>query len=178
MPIRCQLDTKVQQVKSKVRADVEARMVMAADGLRAHVAAELDGGSLPIHSDTTALAKSLYVQSETASDYDKARGQAKVAYVTSASRWSQAVRAELDGRAYSPEHFDARCAPEEPLTAGQGSIKAAVATMLIYGLWWEYGHSNLFTKADEPARYWFTPTVHRWCAAYLTGYFSGLLQGR
>src|SRR5690606_25354725 len=106
--------------------------------------------------------------------YAARMGAAAAAYVSGASKWEDAVRATVDGTAYSPQHFTERVAPEEPLP-GNASAAVAVGTMLAWGLWWELGHYNVFTDKDEPARAWLQTTAETWTRANLESYFADLV---
>lgn len=169
------LKSRIPQTKARVRVELGKRLGKAANELRKDLASALDGGALPIASDTQALAKSLFVQSEQGSDYDSAKGAAESAYVNNASQWSDAVRENVDGTAYSPEHFKNRVAPEDTLPFDADVARAAVATMLAWGYWWEMGHKNAFTQRDEPGREWMHPFAVQWATKNLEGYFKNLV---
>ncbi len=166
--------SRIPQVKRQVAKELQKRLTKAASDCRKHVAQQLDSGSLPINSDTHALAKSLFVQSPTTSDYAARLGAAATAYVSGAAKWQDAVRKSVDGTAYSAAHFGDRVAPEEPLPQGTATAAVAIGTMLAYGLWWELGHKNAFTGKDEPARAWLEGTVMAWTLTNLEGYFLNL----
>lgn len=169
------LTSRIPKVKREVAKELQKRLASAARDCRKYVADQLDSGALPIHSDTHALAKSLFVQTPTGSDYATRLGAAAAAYISGASKWQDAVRDAVDGTAYSPEHFAERVAPEEPLNKGNATAAAAVGTMLAWGLWWELGHKNIFTTKDEPARAWLETTATAWVMANLEGYFANLV---
>lgn len=169
------LRSRIRQVKRQANRELQKRLERAANDFREHLAEQLNSGALPIQSDTRALAESLFVQTPAKSDYAARLGAASAAYLSGASKWEDAVRATVDGTAYSPEHFTERVAPEEPLSQGSANAAAAIGTMLAWGLWWELGHHNIFTDKDEPARAWMQTTAEAWAHANLESYFADLI---
>jgi hypothetical protein len=159
-------------VLKAIRVAAQPRLDIMADELRNHLAAELDGGSLPIHSDTMALSTSLSVQTPQGSDSDIRTSAARAQYLAE-GRHTAAVRLNVTQKAYTAPHFDERVAPEEILL-GSG-VRARVFTRLAYGAWWFFGHDNVFTKRYETPRDWIERPAIEFAAAKAHTYFMGLV---
>src|ERR1017187_8963999 len=159
--MKTQFQSRFPQVRIQVHRQLEGMTTEAAKGLRDSLAAALNDGALPIQSDTKALAASLYVKSTGMNDYEERLAEAHLAYVGSPSKHAAGVQAMLTPAAYSDEHFAERVQPDEPRPEKPGTVVAAVCTMLAYGLFWEMGHSNLYTKREEH-RPWMLPLAAVW----------------
>ncbi len=145
---------RLTELRIALPLKVEARLTAQALELRAALKSALDAGHLPIRTDTGALAESLYVQTAAGSDYNERRAAAESVY--HGSKYEASVRAKATANAYTPEHFEARVAPEEALPQVPGEVTTVVATMLAWGFLWEFGHYNRVTEQEEQ-RPWMTP---------------------
>lgn len=134
--------------RRRIHESLQKRIERAAKELREHLVHALEN-DLPIHSDTEALAKSLYVQTPGGSDYEDRLREAEEAYLNGESRWRDFVQEFVSSEAYTAEHFAERVAEEEALPEMGGNPRASVATMLAWGYWWQYGHNNAFTGNYE-----------------------------
>lgn len=107
-------------------------------GTRTITSPGLRGWTSGLNRDTGALASSIYVFGPRFNDYDKCLSRARALYLTR----------------YKSEHFDQRQlpkieAPRQLAGAGVSSAQAGFATCLKYGLWWEKGHDNRWTRRHE-----------------------------
>lgn len=161
--------------KLQLQRELEKRVGLAANDLRGEIRAALEEGRFRLGSDTGALAASLYVQTAQGSDYANALNTAAARYLSEDSRWMEWVRAKVEPDAYEKSHFAERVAPEEALTQEQGKARAAVATMLAYGVLWEQGHYNRLTERDESPRHWMSQTAMDWQFAKLADFFRELI---
>lgn len=155
-----------------IRAQMQPRMTIAADEMRNALAASLDAGDLPIHSDTMALSKSLSVMTPQGSDGAERLADAATAYMAGGHH-TAGVRRFVTAYAYTDEHFNDRVAPEEPLLPG--GVQAKVFTSLSYGYYWFIGHNNVYTGRDEAPRDWIMPFATAWATENMTRYFEAVL---
>jgi hypothetical protein len=163
-------------VAEKVISDkCDAILAQCARELRDELKKALDMGALPIQSDTHALADSLYVKTKHGSDYEAHLAAAAAAYMGNESQWRGAIRQTVTPDAYTAGHFAERVAPEEPLKVKQNASRAAVATMLAYGTFWQYGHHNQFTNREEH-RPWMDQMAYDWAFKNMAQHFYGLLS--
>jgi len=107
-------------------------------GQRTVTSPGLRGWTGGLNKDTGALAASIYVFGPRLNDYDKCLSAARSLYLSR----------------YKSEHFDARQlpkidAPKQLAGEGMHSAQAGFATCLKYGLWWEKGHDNQWTRRHE-----------------------------
>lgn len=170
MPVKV-VSNRFKSVKAHTRREVKNRLTLAADGLRIHLEEALNNGTLPISSDTMALATSLSVQTPKGSDLDKRLLRAGAKYLSEEGRWILPVREHVTPDAYEKQHLAARVAPEEPLAGSE--LQAAVFTVLAWGLWWEMGHKNVFTGQYEH-RPWMWPEAQSWATRFMLDYFADL----
>lgn len=161
--------------REQIAAATDRAIEKAAEELRVELQKALDMGALPIQSDTRALAESLYVQSVRGSDYDARVMAAAVAYLSDESKWVEPVRAKVTPYAYEKVHFGERVSEEEPLPQTASVARAAVATMLAYGAFWEFGHHNVFTEREEH-RPWMGKRATEWAFEKMAQHFYNLLS--
>lgn len=136
--------------------------------MRDFIARALDAGSEGLHSDTHALARSLYVQATGRDDYDIAVGEARSAFLANPSRFGRQGASKR-----TSANFEALKANHETLKKKPHHTLALVATMLAYGEWWEHGHNNHFTRNENDKRPWMLPAVLEW-APQLRGFYENL----
>lgn len=163
---------KTGAVLKAIEKNAQPRLTIMADELREHLAGLLDAGSLPIQSDTHALALSLSVQTPQGSDSDIRTRMAGQAYVAG-GRHTAAVRLNVSSKAYTQAHFDARVAAEGIMTSR--GARARVFTRLAYGTWWFVGHENQFTRRYETPRDWIEGPSVNWATPRAASYFAGLI---
>lgn len=164
----------LRQEGRRIGRNLEKRVPQVARDMRNDLAEAMASGGLPLQPDTTALANSFAVQSAEGSDFAEQRQAAKSAYLNNASKYKEAVQAEVSRSAYTEEHFENRAAVDEPpLSQGQHVARAAILTMLAWGILWEYGHYNLFTRKTEH-RPFFVPYLEEWWKQNAKQAFSGL----
>jgi hypothetical protein len=148
---------------------------LAAKGLREELRAALEEGRFQLASDTGALAESLFVARPGGSDYTARLNAAAARYLSEDSRWMDWVRAKVEPSAYEKEHLGARVAPEESVERQDNAARAAVATMLAWGVLWEHGHYNRLTERQESPRHWMSQPAMDWAYRSLADYFKDLL---
>lgn len=166
----------IKTVGAKVHQNLAERVDRVTEQGRDKLSEAMKSGALPLQPDTIATAESLAIQTKSKSDFDDRRSAAKTAYTTNASRYSEAVQRELDPSAYSAEHFDERAAAQAPpLSQGKNVTRGAILTMLVWGLYWEFGHNNFFTGKNEH-RPWFYPWLLEWAAREAAESFRGLAE--
>lgn len=175
MPIRVKVvRNRFPQARRLIHKNLQARIEEAAEDLRKHLIRALEN-DLPLHSDTEALAKSLYVQTPGGSDYESALRAAEEAYLTGESRWRDLVQEFVTNEAYTVEHFQERVAQEEPLPDLGGKPRASVATMLAWGYWYQFGFNNVFTGNYEH-RPWMDRAAAEWFVVGMAKHFKDLLD--
>ena len=170
---------RISEVRAQLRGEFARRIGTAAEAMRDDLRESFEGGDLPLQPDTTALAQSLAVQGTTGTgiegDFSERVDAAREAYTSGDSRWEQPVRDTVTRMAYTEEHFEARVAssPEE-ISDDDGVIRAAVYTMLAYGIFWEFGHNNVYT-GRYVERAWMLPFVLNWWATHAEEHFAGMV---
>jgi hypothetical protein len=131
----------------------------AADEMLDAIQAALDAGEDGISSDTTALAKSLYVKATGRDDYEKALAAARAAFKENPSRWRTGLPDEK-----AVAHFNAIVAPRDELKdVPEHVFIAAVTTALSYGNVWEF------------EREWMLPAAMKWATARVGEFYAGRL---
>lgn len=147
-------------VAAGIRTAVQGRTEVAAGDLRDHLAAALDAASGGIHSDTRALAESLYVRSTGRNDYDSALEAARAAFAANPSRYLRSPRSPK-----SILDFERLVANQEALPEREAAVFVCTCvTMLAYGLYWEAGGE---------ARPWMEPGALEWAAQRGREVFEG-----
>ena len=147
-------------IAAGIRTAVQRRTEYAAGDLASYLAAALDAASGGIHSETGALAESLYVRSTGRNDYETALEAARAAFAENPSR--------LTGVPPSPkaiENFEKLIAAQEGLPERAANVFVCTCvTMLAYGLYWETG---------PEARPWMEPGALEWAAERGRAVFEG-----
>lgn len=165
---------RLPQIRKDLPQLIENRLENAAQELRKQLIEQLHSGML-IQSDTQALAQSLFVQTPQNSDYAARLQAAAVAYLSNSSVWLAPVRENVTPEAYEKPHFYERVASEDALPQEKDVHRVAVASMLAYAAFWEYGHDNEFTKRYEH-RPWMSPVAFEWAFSHLAKQFEDLLK--
>lgn len=162
--------------RRQFQAQLDNRTAAAADALRDRVREMLETGQFGLLGDTGALAESLYVTGPGGrSDYAGRLNAAAAKYLNENSRWMDLVRWKVDATAYEKSHFGQRVLAEEGLGQEMHAARAAVGTLLAYGVLWESGHWNWVTERHEPPRHWLSQPALDWAFAELAGYFEAML---
>ena len=159
----------------RIEAALVERLHKAAKEYRAQIKLALESGAHGIQNDTKALAESIYVSTPHGSDYDERLRAAAAAYLTNPSKWKELVQQYVTPSAYTAEHFQERVIGESPLPDSEMAI-AAVSTMLAYGTFWEFGHSNVLTGKYEH-RTWMGPEADAFKVSGWEACFHNLLEG-
>ncbi|MBW3635366.1 MAG: hypothetical protein KY445_02725 [Armatimonadetes bacterium] len=159
---------------ARIRANLKSRVADVAEQMRDDHANALCASILPLQADTGALAASLAVQSEKKNDFSEKRADAKAAYLNNPSQWKEGVQANVSAEAYTEKHFEERAGKSAPpLPATQSVAQAAILTMLLWGISWEFGHQNVFTGKNEQ-RPWFADFMLMWWRENVAPAFAGL----
>ena len=155
------LSNSFRPVTQLIEHAAQTHTELAAASLAAHVRAALDEYGAELHSDTHALAESLYVRSTGRNDYEAALERARAAFISNPSRYRKSPASPA-----TQAEFERIIAAQEALPdRGQAVFVTTVVTALAYGLHWETG-------SDE--RPWMEPAALRWASEEAARVYEGL----
>ena len=149
-------------VKMRIVEAARESTVSATENLAGYIKDKLNAAALDLHSDTRALAESLYVRATSGrNDYADALARARQAFADNPSRYRS-----LPASPQTLANFDALIAAQEAMPERDPEVFVCTCvTMLAYGLHWETGLEE---------RPWMQPGALEWAETQAEAHYRKL----